>query len=135
MALLSTAMLAVLVFTATAVLLPKLIGILLGLVFRGVGWIIWRRTRSRREYVIARARSEEEELRATQPKSSTAALSRNGAEDEDWEKVESSGSGGIQNVNSSENNGSSSRESNRNADDWDGIFGFFHPFWYDNSLL
>ena len=70
MALLSNVILAILVLTATAVLLPKLTGVLLGLVFRGVGWLIWRRTRSRREYVIARARSEEEELRASQPKDS-----------------------------------------------------------------
>ncbi|KAJ5130738.1 Glycosyl transferase family 1 [Penicillium bovifimosum] len=128
MALISIAILVVLGLTATAILLPKLIGILLGLVFRGVGWIIWQRTRSRHGYVIARARSEEEELRATQRKASTASLSRNGAEDEDWEKVESSGPGRIQNVNSSENNGSPSGESGRDADDWDGIIGFFHPF-------
>ncbi|KAJ5582164.1 Glycosyl transferase family 1 [Penicillium sp. DV-2018c] len=128
MALISSAILALLGLTATAVLLPKLVGVLLGFVFRGVGWVIWQRTRSRRGYVIARARSEEEELRATQRNASTASLSRNGAEDEDWEKVESSGPARVQDVNSSENNGSSSEESNRNADDWDGIIGFFHPF-------
>lgn len=129
MAFLSKAILAVLVLTATAVLLPKLTGSLLGLIFRGVGWLIWRRTRSRREYVIARARSEEEELRASSPKASTTSPSRNGAEDEDWEKVDSSGPSGVQTATSSENS-SNAGDNTHSSDNWDGIIGFFHPFWY-----
>lgn len=130
MALLSNAILALLVLTATAVLLPKLTGVLFGLVFRGAGWLIWRRTRSRREYVFARARSEEEELRASRPKGSTTSLSRNGAEDEDWEKVDSSGAGGVQTAAGSESSGVIGEKSNQCPEDWDGIIGFFHPFWY-----
>ncbi|OQD84085.1 hypothetical protein PENANT_c014G10589 [Penicillium antarcticum] len=126
MALISNAILAVLILTATAILLPKLTGAVLGLVFRGVGWLILRRTRSRREYVIARARSEEQESRVPQPNVSTSSLSRNGAEDEDWEKVDSLGPGGIQTATSSESSGSAG--GNKNSDDWDGIIGFFHPF-------
>lgn len=129
MALLSNAILAVLVLTATAVLLPKLTGTLLGLIFRGVGCLIWRRTRTRREYVIARARSEEEELRAPRPKASTASLSRNGVDDEDWEKVDSSGPSGVQTATSSESS-SSAGDNPSSSDTWDGIIGFFHPFWY-----
>ena len=128
MALLSKAILAVLVLTATAVLLPKLTGALLGLIFRGVGWLIRRRSRSRREYVIARARSEEEQLRAPRPKASTTSLSRNGAEDEDWEKVDSSGPSGVQTATSSESS-SNAGENTNSSDNWDGIIGFFHPFW------
>ncbi|KAJ5748137.1 uncharacterized protein N7511_009833 [Penicillium nucicola] len=128
MALISNAILAVLLVTATAVLLPKLTGAVLGLVFRGAGWLIWRRTRSRREYVIARARSEEQESRAPRPKVSTNSLSRNGAEDEDWEKVDSLGPGGVQTATSSESSSSAGGNKNRNSDDWDGIIGFFHPF-------
>ncbi|CAG8007017.1 unnamed protein product [Penicillium salamii] len=127
MAFLSKAILAVLVLTATAVLLPKLTGSLLGLIFRGVGWLIWRRTRSRREYVIARARSEEEELRASSPKASTTSPSRNGAEDEDWEKVDSSGPSGVQTATSSESS-SNAGDNTHSSDNWDGIIGFFHPF-------
>lgn len=130
MALLSNVILAILVLTATAILLPKLTGVLLGLVFRGVGWLIWRRTRSRCEYVIARARSEEEELRASRPKGSTTSVSRNGGEDEDWEKVDSSGPGGVQTTTGSESSGGTGEESNQSPEDWDGIIGFFHPFWY-----
>ncbi|KAJ5774527.1 CAZyme family GT4 [Penicillium paradoxum] len=128
MALLSNVVSTILVLTATAVLLPKLTGVLLGLVFRGLGWLIWRRTRSRRDYVVARARSEEEELRASQPKVSTHSPSRNGAEDEDWEKVDSSGPGEVQKAANSENSGSTAGESNQGSDNWDGIIGFFHPF-------
>ncbi|CAI7652339.1 unnamed protein product [Penicillium bialowiezense] len=127
MALLSNAILAVLVLTATAVLLPKLTGTLLGLIFRGVGCLIWRRTRTRREYVIARARSEEEELRAPRTKASAASLSRNGVEDEDWEKVDSSGPSGVQTATNSESS-SSAGDNTSSSDNWDGIIGFFHPF-------
>ncbi|KAJ5162947.1 CAZyme family GT4 [Penicillium coprophilum] len=128
MALLSNAILAILVLTATAVLLPKLTGVLLGLVFRGVGWLIWRRTRARREYVIARARSEEDELRASQSKGSTTSPSRNGAEDEDWEKVDSSSPSGVQASTGSVISGDTGQENNRSPEDWDGVIGFFHPF-------
>lgn len=130
MALLSNIVLAILVLTATAVLLPKLTGVLFGFVFRGLGWLIWQRTRSRREYVIARARSEEEESRAPQQKVSTASLSRNGAEDEDWEKVDNSGPVGAQKPLSSGSSDSTAGESNQNSNEWAGIIGFFHPFWY-----
>ncbi|KAJ5430422.1 Glycosyl transferase family 1 [Penicillium cf. griseofulvum] len=128
MAFLSTAILAILALTATAILLPKLTGVLIGLVFRGVGWLIWRRTRSRREYVIARARSEEKELCASRPKGSTTSLTRNGAEDEDWEKVDSSAPGGVQTSTGSETSSGTGQESNQSSEDWDGIIGFFHPF-------
>lgn len=132
--LLSSMILVLLIVTATAVLLPKVFAALLGLVFRGVGFLVRRRTRSRREYVIARARTEEEEYRAQRPKDS--ASSRNPADDEDWEKVDSSGSGGVRPASSSGgSNASGSGESSKKGgsgtdDEWDGILGFFHPFWY-----
>jgi alpha-1,2-mannosyltransferase len=122
LAFLSRAILALLVLTATAVLLPQLPSGLLALVFRGVGWLIRRRTRSRREYVIARARSEEEECRASQAKDST---SRSQVEDEEgWEKVDTG-----ERPSSSSGSGATGTEEG-NKDDWDGVVGFFHPFWY-----
>lgn len=119
MAFLSNAALALFIVTATVVLLPQVVGSLVGLVFRGVGWLIRRRTRSRREYVIARARSEEEEGRTPRAKDSTNPLARN-QEDEDWEKVDKTG--GVKTTSSSESGGGEDAE-------WDGIIGFFHPFW------
>lgn len=122
MVFLSNAILGLLVVAVTAVFLPQLTGSLFGLVFRGVGWFIRRRTRSRREYVIARARSEEEESQTSHLKDSMQSLARSQAEDEDWEKVDSSG--GAKTASSSDS-GEGSK-----SDDWDGIIGFFHPFWY-----
>ncbi|KAJ5625924.1 CAZyme family GT4 [Penicillium lagena] len=122
LALLSHAILALLVLTAIAVLLPQLPRGLLALIFRGVGWLIRRRTRSRREYVIARARSEEEECRASRAKNSA---SRSQVEDEeDWEKVDTG-----ERPSSSSDSGATGMEEGK-KDDWDGVVGFFHPFWY-----
>ncbi|KAJ6113636.1 CAZyme family GT4 [Penicillium sp. IBT 18751x] len=118
MAFLSNAVLVLFIVTATAVLLPQLVGSLIGLVFRGVGWLIRRRTRSRREYVIARARSEEEEGRTPRATDTTNSGARN-QEDEDWEKVDQTG--GVKTTSSSESGSGEDAE-------WDGIIGFFHPF-------
>ncbi|KAJ5536920.1 Glycosyl transferase family 1 [Penicillium frequentans] len=125
MAFLSTAILALVVLITTAFFLPRLAGTLLGLVFRGAGWLIRRRTRSRRDYVIARARSDEEEWRAAQPKTFTNSLARSQGEDEDWEKVDSSG--GAKTATSSDS-GDGSKNEGASSDEWDGIIGFFHPF-------
>lgn len=129
MAFLSSAILALFVLALTVILLPQLAGSVFGLVFRGVGWLIRRRTRSRREYVIARARSEDEEFRASRAKDSSHSVARGQVEDEDWEKVDSSGPGGVKTATSSESGASAGGE---NAE-WDGIVGFFHPFWYVES--
>ncbi|KAJ5948511.1 Glycosyl transferase family 1 [Penicillium verhagenii] len=126
MAFLSTAILALVVLVTSVFLLPRLAGTLVGLVFRSVGWLIRRRTRSRRDYVIARARSDEEEYRAAHSKTSkTHALARGQVEDEDWEKVDSSG--GAKTATSSDS-GDGSKNEGTSSDEWDGIIGFFHPF-------
>lgn len=126
MAFLSNAILGLVVVAVTAVFLPQLTGSLFGLVFRSVGWLIRRRTRSRREYVIARARLEEEETRASRLKGSAQSLARSQAEDEDWEKVDSSGGA---KTSSSSDSGASGGVEGSKTDDWDGVIGFFHPFW------
>lgn len=136
--LLSSMILILLILTTTAVLLPKLTGAFLGLLFRGVGFLIQRRTRSRREYVVAHARSEEEEYRAQQTKNPASSAPRSQPEDEDWEKVDGSGSGAVRRASSSGSNVSGDGENGTKAgsgkdDDWDGIIGFFHPFWYGFS--
>ncbi|KAJ5678701.1 Glycosyl transferase family 1 [Penicillium macrosclerotiorum] len=124
MAFLTTAIIALLILAATAILLPQLAGAVLGLVFRGVGWLIRRRTRSRREYVIARARSEEDEqARALRQKTSSHSLARSQGEDEDWEKVDSSAPSGAKTSSTSTSN-----DSGASSDEWDGVIGFFHPF-------
>lgn len=131
MAILTTAILSLLVAATTAFLLPQLIGSVLGLILRGAGWLIRRRTRSRREYVIARARSDEEELlktvRAKDSTESTHLLARSSVEDEDWEKVDSTASSA--GVTTSSGIDGVSDDGARRPDGWDGIIGFFHPFW------
>jgi alpha-1,2-mannosyltransferase len=128
MAILTTAILVLLIAATTAFLLPQLIGSVVGLVLRGAGWLIRRRTRSRREYVIARARSDEEELLKTlRATNLTHSLARSSAEDEDWEKVDdTAGSGGVKTSSSSD---SGVGDGAKRPDDWNGIIGFFHPFW------
>ncbi|KAJ5909023.1 hypothetical protein N7495_001705 [Penicillium taxi] len=125
MAFLSNVILVLFIVTVTVVLLPQLVGNVLGLVFRSVGWLIRRRTKSRREYVIARARLEEEEVNPPQTKPSTNSLARSQADDEDWEKID--GYAGVRTASSSDS-GASSKKGDLKSDDWDGIIGFFHPF-------
>ncbi|KAF9892716.1 asparagine-linked glycosylation protein [Aspergillus nanangensis] len=95
---------------ATCVVLPQLPLGLLRFVLRGVGWIIQKRTRSRREYILSRVRAEEAESQNKPAKSSA------GEDEEDWEKVDNSSSDG------------SGTAGSNGQDQWDGIVGFFHPF-------
>lgn len=106
----------VLALLATCVLVPQLPLGLLRFVLRGVGWVIQKRTRSRRELVLSRVRIEDEEFQARRSKSSSGGS----GEDEDWEKVDSSSSG----------SGTAGHKQTGRDEDWNGIIGFFHPFWY-----
>ncbi|GLA70089.1 asparagine-linked glycosylation protein [Aspergillus tubingensis] len=111
MLLILKSVLTVLALLATCVLLPQLPLSLLRLVLRGVGWLVQKRTRSRREYIISRVRADEEE-HASRTKAVSAT---NSGDEEDWEKVDtSSSSSGTAGINRNE--------------EWDGIIGFFHPF-------
>lgn len=112
MLLILKSLLTLLALLATCVLLPQLPLSLLRLVLRGVGWLVQKRTRSRREYIISRVRADEEE-HAARTKSASAT---NSGDEEDWEKVDtSSSSSGTAGINRNE--------------EWNGIIGFFHPFW------
>ncbi|OJJ47493.1 hypothetical protein ASPZODRAFT_64276 [Penicilliopsis zonata CBS 506.65] len=81
------------------------------LLLRSIGCLIQKRTKSRREFILGRVRAEQEEYLAKQAKSSL----RPPADDEDWEKVDSSSDKTTGNKTGGD-------------DDWDGIVGFFHPF-------
>ena|SRR2546421_6618112 len=106
----STTPIAVLVALATFALIPSLIQILARRSLRLIGWSLQRRTSKRRELIASRVRSEEEAYQATQKGSPKA-------DDEDWEKVESYAAGTAP-------NGDLPRDV-----DWEGVIGFFHPFW------
>lgn len=106
----------ILALLATCVLVPQLPLGVLRLVLRGVGWAIQKRTKSRRELVLSRVRIEDEDFQARRSKSSSGGS----GEDEDWEKVDSSSS----------SSGTAGNKQTGREEDWDGIIGFFHPFWY-----
>ncbi|OJJ02911.1 hypothetical protein ASPVEDRAFT_194217 [Aspergillus versicolor CBS 583.65] len=112
-------LISVIALLAACVLLPQFSLGLLRVVLRGVGWVIQKRTQARREAILARVRVDEEGLLAKQPK--TASTSATSAEDEDWEKVDTSTSG-----DSSGRVSQSSQQSGK--EEWAGIIGFFHPF-------
>ncbi|KAL4868820.1 hypothetical protein BDV12DRAFT_93772 [Aspergillus spectabilis] len=103
---------------AACVLVPQFPLGILRLVLRSVGWVIRRRTQARREATMARARADEEDLLAKQPKVTSA--SATSAEDEDWEKVDTSSSG--------DSSGPASQKLQQPGSEWAGIIGFFHPF-------
>lgn len=91
------------------VFLPKIIHFLAKSLGQHLRWS----SRTRRELLLARVATETKTYEADQ---------RNGKkEDDDWEKI------GNATVSSKESN--DSRDS-----DWDGIVGFFHPFWYAHEL-
>ncbi|KAL2795889.1 hypothetical protein BJX66DRAFT_324422 [Aspergillus keveii] len=113
----------VIALLAAFVLLPQFPLGLLRLVLRGVGWVIRKRTQARRAAILARGRTDEEELLSKQPK--TTSTNTASADDEDWEKVDTSNGS-----NSGESSGVSGSQTSRQSknDDWAGIIGFFHPF-------
>lgn len=84
-----------------AVLLPKILYFVAGL----VGQHLRRCSRTRRELLLARV--------ANETKAYEEELKNNKQEDADWEQVGTTPSG-----NAAKNS------------EWDGIVGFFHPFWY-----
>ncbi|KKK27108.1 hypothetical protein ARAM_000006 [Aspergillus rambellii] len=109
---------------AACVVLPQLPLGLLRIVLRCVGWVIRKRTQSRREAILNRVRADEEELRSKRPK--TVPSSATQAEDEDWEQVDPSSSSSSSGVGSGTAGKQNSQPSEN--EDWSGIIGFFHPF-------
>ena len=74
-----------------------------------IGWYLRQRTSARRGTILAKVKAEDKDYRSNDrlsPKS----------DDEDWEKVESYVAG-------------SAKNRDIGADDWEGVVGFFHPFW------
>jgi alpha-1,2-mannosyltransferase len=88
----------------SAVFLPKILRFGAEL----LGYHLRRSSRTRRELLLARVASETKTFEAAQKNKKK--------EDDDWEEVGNTASSSTLNV--------------RKADsEWDGIVGFFHPFW------
>lgn len=87
-------------------LVIRLVPLLVRLSGIAIGKNIRARTQQRREALLARAEQDEKDFNASRKKT----------EDEDWEKVGSRSSG-------------SSTPGDQQDKDWQGVIGFFHPFW------
>lgn len=88
---------------------PRFAAFILRFALRGFGWWIEKRSRGRRELIRSRVRAEEELYRSKKFSPPTA-------EDEDWEKVDS-------------HRLSTASSASASGESWQGIVGFFHPFW------
>ena len=73
-----------------------------------VGWSLKKKTEGRRQALLERVRLDEVTWQSTQQDT-------NRSEDEEWEKVEGY-------------SGAASDTAPQNVN-WEGIIGFFHPFW------
>lgn len=133
MSFLLSTLIALLTLVASSVLLPSIRLGFLRFGLRGVGWFIQKRTRSRKEFIISRVRADEEEFQAKWAAATAAScstgkssLSTSQAEDEDWEKVN------VGTVGNNQGNGHKRKDGTALGGDenWKGIIGFFHPFWY-----
>ena len=81
-----------------------------------IGWYLKRHASTRKRAILRRVVVEEEAVQN---------FNRNlqrPAEDDDWEQIESYGAASAKNGGQAE-------------DEWEGIVGFFHPFWYVISVL
>lgn len=75
-----------------------------------VGWYLRQKTSAQRSLILARVKLEESQLQLREsqvPKS----------DDGEWEKVEGHATGSAPNGQEAD-------------DEWEGIVGFFHPFWF-----
>lgn len=110
------ALLTALFLAAVSLLFPTLPLCILRFVLCNVGRLVQNRTKSRREQIITQVRADEKEhlskCSRSQPQTQTV--------EEDWEKVDSSSSV----------LGTAGSDKAPGNEDWDGIIGFFHPFWY-----
>ena len=78
---------------------------------KAVGWRVRKRTSTRKSLLIARANTEKKQHEDRN--SSQTSL------DDEWERVERSGSDSNEDV----------KTEGRASKDWDGLVGFLHPFW------
>jgi alpha-1,2-mannosyltransferase len=92
---------------AVVPLLPLILVLLIRLSLRGLGWFLQARSRDRRAAIIAKVRRDRDAI------SARLQSAHHGTED-GWEKIEKAGT--------AENGGPM-------HNDWEGIVGFFHPFW------
>lgn len=79
------------------------------------GWYLRRKSAARRSSILARVKVEEAQMQSSPSQSPET-------DDGEWEKVE-------KNAISSAPNGKAASK------DWEGLIGFFHPFWFVACLI
>ena len=77
---------------------------------RTAGWYLRRHALPRKKAILRRVKIEEEGVQKFKKRSPIS-------DDDDWEKIESYGA-------------ASAVNGGRAEDDWEGVVGFFHPFWF-----
>ena len=77
---------------------------------KAIGACLKRKTAARRQSILKRVKVEEEAVESFYRHSRRS-------EDDDWEKIEKNGTKSATNGGQADN-------------DWEGIVGFFHPFWF-----
>lgn len=112
MSLLFTVLATVLALPISFYFLPKVGFYFLAYLLRSLGWSIKSKTQGRRELILSRVQIENEEHQSRRRRPSPGTS----GEDEEWEKVDT-------NVVGTASNGEPL------GNEWEGIIGFFHPFW------
>jgi alpha-1,2-mannosyltransferase len=78
-----------------------------------LGWYLRKKTDGRRCHILELVEADEKKYREDRRDSIS---SGEGAEEGEWEKVDAYATG-------------TAKNGDKGDDDWDGIVGFFHPFW------
>lgn len=94
---------AALLIGATPMIVVFGVPLLVGYIGSSMGYHLAKKTAGRREMVLEKTRADEKELMRKKDK----------RDSDEWENVEADTGTG------------------EKTDGWDGIIGFFHPFWYE----
>lgn len=86
-------------------LVPLLLIFLTRLCLRALGWLLQAQTKERRSAIISQVETEKAALLHDQPSQET---------EDGWERIDKSGT---------------AENSKPLTDVWNGVVGFFHPFW------
>ncbi len=108
---------AVAAFVTAAAVTIVLLPLIWRLAGSTLGWYLRQRTERQRQYLLTTTAADEKQFVEQQQQQKEAQAGSRDDEDEGWETVEAYGA-------ASAGNGETGK-----AADWDGIVGFFHPFW------
>jgi alpha-1,2-mannosyltransferase len=104
---------AVAAFFTAVVLTGALLPYIWRLAGSTLGWYLRQRTESQRQYLLETMAADEKRFQEQKKQQQQQTTKKNDSSDDDWENVEAE-------AVASAGNGEK---------DWDGIVGFFHPFW------